>query len=79
MWTESPAVPPGVAPWEPYDDPYRPLPPAQVPATGSADPRATEVSRAEEPVTTGTLFLTLVLLMLIFGFWALMYTLLLDR
>jgi hypothetical protein len=64
---------------EPYDDPYRSLPPAPVPATGSADPRATELDAEEEPVTTGTLFLTLILLMLIFGFWAMMYGILLHR
>lgn len=60
---------------DPYDDPYRSLPPA----TGSADPRATNVAEDEEPVTTGTLFLTLILLMLIFGFWGMMYGMLLGR
>lgn len=79
MSTETIAPPRHVAAPDPYDDPYSPLPPTQVPATGSADPLATEMSRTEEPVVTGTLFLTLILLMLIFGFWALMYTLLLDR
>ena len=33
----------------------------------------------EQPVVTGTLFLTLLLLMLIFGFWAMMYLVLLER
>ena len=33
----------------------------------------------EEPVIRGTLFLTLILLMLIFGFWMMMYFELLDR
>ena len=61
------------------DDPYRPPPGARAPATGSTDPRATEMSEAEEPVTTGTLFLTLILLMMIFGFWAMMYGMLLNR
>ena len=33
----------------------------------------------EEPVFTGTLFLMVILLMLIFGFWAMMYATLLNR
>ncbi|NNE45855.1 MAG: cytochrome c oxidase subunit 2A [Rhodothermales bacterium] len=33
----------------------------------------------QEPVVTGTLFLTMIFLMMIFGFWALMYMTLLDR
>lgn len=33
----------------------------------------------EEPVFTGTLFLMVILLMLIFGFWAMMYATLLER
>ncbi len=33
----------------------------------------------QEPVVTGTLFLTMIFLMMIFGFWALMYVTLLDR
>jgi hypothetical protein len=49
------------------------------PATGSADPRETELTPEEEPVTTGTLFLMIVFLMLIFGFWALLYGMLLHR
>ena len=48
-------------------------------ATGSRDPGATELRPEEEPNTTGTLFLTIVLLMIIFGFWGLMYLTLLDR
>lgn len=47
------------------------------------DPRSetppTELGPDEEPTTTGTLFLMLVFLMLIFGFWVLMYVTLLDR
>ncbi len=39
----------------------------------------TELAPGEEPVVTGTLFLTLVIMMLIFGFWALFYFLYLDR
>lgn len=49
------------------------------PATGSADPDETELRPGEEPKTTGTLFLMIVFLMMIFGFWALMYSLLLER
>jgi hypothetical protein len=33
----------------------------------------------EEPIFTGTLFLMVLLLMLIFGFWAMMYVTLLNR
>ncbi len=54
-------------------------PSPHAPATGSADPADTELSKEEEPVTTGTLFLTMILLMLIFGFWIIMYVMLLDR
>ena len=61
-------------------DPSRPAPPHEiVPATGSADPRETELAPEEEPVTTGTLFLMIIFLMMIFGFWIIMYTLLLNR
>lgn len=49
------------------------------PATGSTDPDDTELRPEEEPNTTGTLFLMIIFLMMIFGFWALMYTLLLNR
>jgi hypothetical protein len=33
----------------------------------------------EEPVITGTLFFTTLLLIMIFGFWAMMYLTLLNR
>jgi hypothetical protein len=59
---------------EPYDDPYRPLPSAPPGSEGAIAELA-----EEEPVTTGTLFLTLILLMMIFGFWAMMYGVLLQR
>lgn len=62
------------------DRPYTPergMAPA--PATGTADARLTELSAEEEPVTTGTLFLMLVFLMMIAGFWGLMYVTLLHR
>lgn len=52
-------------------------PPA--PSTGSSDPQQTELKPEEEPVVTGTLFLTLLFLMLIFGFWVMMYLILLNR
>lgn len=38
-----------------------------------------DVAEQEEPVTTGTVFLTLIFLMMIFGFWIMMYVTLLDR
>lgn len=53
--------------------------PLPTPATGSADPEQTELRPEEEPVTTGTLFLTLVFLMMLFGFWVMMYLMLLER
>jgi hypothetical protein len=49
------------------------------PATGTTDDDATHVQPVEEPNTTGTLFFTLFLLMVIFGFWAVMYVELLNR
>jgi len=49
------------------------------PATGTTDPRATDLTPGEEPVTTGTLFLTLLLLVIIGGIWVMVYRLLLDR
>ena len=52
--------------------------PNMAPTEGSALPEETAASE-EEPVITGTLFLTMILLMLIFGFWAMMYLMLLDR
>ena len=51
------------------------LPPSAV------DPRAaeTDLPEEDEPNTTGTLFLTLVFLMLIGGFWVILYRILLNR
>lgn len=49
------------------------------PATGSTEPEDTELSPEEEPNTTGTLFLTLIFQMLVFGFWMMMYIILLNR
>jgi hypothetical protein len=64
---------------EAYLDPYRPLPPAPAPGTGSADPRATELAKQEEPPIPGTLFLTIVLLMIIGGVWIVAFVFLLGR
>lgn len=41
--------------------------------TGTDDPAATELAPDEEPTTTGTLFLTMILLMIIAGIWIIMY------
>lgn len=51
----------------------------RAPAPGTNDSRATDLSPAEEPVVTGTLFLTFVLLVVIAGVWVVMYRLLLNR
>jgi len=61
--------PPDVA--EPPADP--------APATGSRSPRDTEIAPEEEPVVTGALFLSMVLLMLIAGAWVVMFLELVDR
>jgi hypothetical protein len=64
---------------EAYMDPYRPLPPAPVPATGSAAAADTELAPEEEPVATGTLFLSMVILMIIGAIWVVSYGLLMNR
>ncbi len=71
--------PPPVRP--PTSDPETGTAPAMgtAPATGTTDDDATHVQPVEEPNTTGTLFFTLFLLMVIFGFWAVMYVELLNR
>ena len=57
-----------------------PLPDAPAaPATGAVDRAFTELAAGEEPVATGTLFLTVVILMIIAAFWAIIYLRLLDR
>lgn len=53
--------------------------PPRPPTTGTNDPHASEPSRVEEPVVTGTLFLTFLLLVVIGGVWVVMYRLLLNR
>ncbi len=47
-------------------------------ATGSQDSHD-ELPADQEPVVTGTVLLTMIFLMMIFGFWALMYVTLLNR
>lgn len=49
------------------------------PATGSADPADIELLPGEEPTTTGTLFLVMIILMIIVAIWVIMYIRLLDR
>ncbi|HEX6107334.1 MAG TPA: hypothetical protein VFZ26_17230 [Gemmatimonadales bacterium] len=57
-----------------------PRPPGTTaPATGSGGPQDTELAPEEEPAAPGTLFLCIILLMIIAGFWAIMYLRLLDR
>jgi hypothetical protein len=51
----------------------------QAPATGSSAPRDTEIAPEEEPVVTGALFLSMVMLMLIAGAWVLMFLTLIHR
>ena len=63
---------PGRAPTDPADPPL-------APGTGTTDPAFTELAPGEEPVATGTLFLTTIILMIIAGFWIIIYMRLLDR
>ena len=56
-----------------------PTPATTAPATGSWEPLATELAPGEEPVVTGTLFLTMIMLMIIAGIWFIMYGRLLHR
>ncbi len=51
----------------------------KAPATGTTDARSTDLTPGEEPVVTGALFLTLMLLIVIGGVWVIMYRLLLTR
>jgi hypothetical protein len=65
---------------EPQDDPRREIRTADIaPATGTSDPRKTELAPDEEPVTTGTLFLTMIILMIIGAIWVIIYGRLIDR
>ena len=43
------------------------------PGAGSSDPADTDLAPEDEPVTTGTFFLTLVILMIIAAVWVIMY------
>ena len=43
------------------------------PDSGVSDVPRTQLLPEEEPVVTGTLFLTLILLMIIAGFWVIIY------
>jgi hypothetical protein len=49
------------------------------PGTGSADPAKTELAPGDEPVATGTLFLTMLILMLIGAIWVIVYARLINR
>ncbi|NJL28992.1 MAG: cytochrome c oxidase subunit 2A [Thermoanaerobaculia bacterium] len=49
---------------------------AKTPASGRSDG---DGPAKEEPVIAGTLFLTTLLLIMIFGFWAMMYVTLIHR
>jgi hypothetical protein len=51
----------------------------QAPATGSDYPPDTEILPGEEPITTGTVFLTAIILMIILAVWVILYAYLLDR
>lgn len=51
----------------------------RVPATGSAERMDTELQPGEEPTTTGTLFLVMIILMIVAAVWAIIYIRLLDR
>jgi len=51
----------------------------RVPATGSWYPEETELQPGEEPVTTGTLFLVMIILMIIAAVWVILYIRLLER
>jgi flagellar biogenesis protein FliO len=52
---------------------------SQAPATGSDYPPDTELMPGEEPITTGTVFLTSVILMIILAIWIIVYRILLER
>lgn len=58
-----------------YLDPYRFLPPV----SSDASDAASEEEIEEEPVTTGTLFLTMIILMIIAGLWVVAYAILLEH
>jgi hypothetical protein len=49
------------------------------PVTGPVGPSQPELTPEEEPVVTGTLFLTMLILTVIGAVWIVMYSLLLHR
>jgi hypothetical protein len=51
----------------------------RAPAPGSPSPQDTEITPEDEPVVTGTLFLSMVMLMLIAGAWIVMFRALVNR
>ena len=53
--------------------------PRRAPPTGSSQPSDTEMTPEEEPVVTGALFLSMVMLMLIAGAWIVMFWRLIER
>jgi hypothetical protein len=59
--------------------PPSPLTETRAPATGTTDPALTELTPEEEPNTTGTLFLTMIILTVIGAVWVVVYRLLLER
>lgn len=60
-------------------DPKAAEPVARAPATGSDYPPDTELLPGEEPVATGTVFLTMIILMIILAVWVILYAELFDR
>lgn len=57
----------------------RETPPPTAADSGSGDPLSLELGPEEEPVTTGTLFLTMIVLMVIAAIWVIVYGLLIGR
>lgn len=55
------------------------LPTPEASATGTTQPAQTELAPEEEPSTPGTLFLCVILLMIIAGFWVVIYLRLIGR
>ena len=53
--------------------------PRRAPPTGSSRPSDTEIAPEEEPVVTGALFLSMVMLMLMAGAWIVMFWRLVER
>jgi hypothetical protein len=51
----------------------------RAPAPGSPSPRDSGTAPEEEPVVTGALFLSMVMLILIAGAWAVMFVTLMER